>query len=285
MTTRDLEWMRRSRAGTERELVIAAVVTPFAHDGVDYEGFEENLRFQDAAGLDGVLVAGTTGEQDCLRGDERDRLLERARAVLGPEVFVVSGLRPGLVEVDEAIADVRRAAELGAAVVLVAPPTGPEPAPEPEACRAWFAALVSESTLPVLAYHPPSWRARPLDEALRRALRELPGLSGVKDSLGRRDLVEGWRPTADFAVFVGNATTWLEGVPQIAGGILALASVLPDLFVRAAEARARGDEAALAALIEESAPARDRFAMGGLATLKEMHEDQGLFGGAMRRGH
>ena len=40
-----------------------AIITPFTEGGIDWEAFDRLLDYQLAGGIDGVVVAGTTGEE------------------------------------------------------------------------------------------------------------------------------------------------------------------------------------------------------------------------------
>ena len=63
-----------------------AVPVPFTADGgLDDAGLQPLYRFLDAAGVDGVFVAGTTGEFTALDDVERETVLTEALAVFGPE--------------------------------------------------------------------------------------------------------------------------------------------------------------------------------------------------------
>ena len=60
---------------------LAAISTPFADDGsVALDAFAEHVAWLAGAGLDGVFVAGTTGEGVLLEADEILALTERAVA-------------------------------------------------------------------------------------------------------------------------------------------------------------------------------------------------------------
>ena len=66
--------------------LISAVPCPRSHadGGFDEKGLQPLYRFLDAAGVDGVFVAGTTGEFTALDDDERETVLTEALAVFGP---------------------------------------------------------------------------------------------------------------------------------------------------------------------------------------------------------
>ena len=56
-----------------------ALITPFKGGTIDEQGFRENLWFQMDAGVEGVLVLGSTGEGETLTEKERFRLIQIAR--------------------------------------------------------------------------------------------------------------------------------------------------------------------------------------------------------------
>src|SRR5919204_3124937 len=102
---------------------LAAAVTPFRDDGaaLDEEAFGPYLEFLAAAGLDGILALGTTGEGILLSGAERRRAAElfvEAR----PAGFAVA-VHCGAQTTRETVALAEHAAQLGAdAVAVIGPP-------------------------------------------------------------------------------------------------------------------------------------------------------------------
>ncbi len=69
--------------------ILSALTTPFDEDGaIDHESFARRLE-DVAATLDGVFVAGTTGEFLALDVTERAALAEQALEVLGPQRVVI----------------------------------------------------------------------------------------------------------------------------------------------------------------------------------------------------
>ncbi|MCW5953261.1 MAG: dihydrodipicolinate synthase family protein, partial [Propionibacteriaceae bacterium] len=69
--------------------VLSALTTPFAGTGeIDYAAFEANLRRLEPL-VDGVFVAGTTGEYLALELQERARLAATCLEVFGPRRVVV----------------------------------------------------------------------------------------------------------------------------------------------------------------------------------------------------
>ena len=54
-----------------------ALITPFTRDGIDWESLEANIEDQVAAGIDGVVPVGTTGESPTLSFEEHDAFIRK----------------------------------------------------------------------------------------------------------------------------------------------------------------------------------------------------------------
>ena len=94
---------------------LAAIATPFAADGrPDLDAFGAHLDWLYEAGLDGVFVAGTTGEGVLLEQDEVAALVERAVAADGSLRVIAQVGRPST---RATIALARRALDSGAHAV------------------------------------------------------------------------------------------------------------------------------------------------------------------------
>src|SRR5207249_12038559 len=112
-----------SRPVTERQLagVLAPITTPFdpATGDVAPVQLRHNVTRLVAAGLDGVVVAGSTGEAAMLDPDEQRRMVGWVREVLPDGRWLVAGT--GAESTRQAIALTRAAAAEGADAGLVRP--------------------------------------------------------------------------------------------------------------------------------------------------------------------
>jgi len=71
---------------------IPALVTPMGEDGsIDFGAWEKLLDFHLAAGTDGVVVGGTTGESPVLERGEIEELIRRAKSRVGGRIPVIAG--------------------------------------------------------------------------------------------------------------------------------------------------------------------------------------------------
>jgi 4-hydroxy-tetrahydrodipicolinate synthase len=95
--------------------------TPFHPDGrLDLPSLARLTTFTRGTGVDGMTILGVLGEADKLTDAERDQVIEATIAAAGPGFPICVGTtHPGT---DGCIAFSRRAEQLGAMAVMVAPP-------------------------------------------------------------------------------------------------------------------------------------------------------------------
>lgn len=195
-----------------------ALVTLFDDDGeIDVAATAAHAARLVEAGVQGVLVSGSSGEAPALSAEERVLLLEGVRDAVPDAIPVLAGT--GAASARQAAALTLSASEHGAdAVLALSPPRVADP------CAYYDVVVRSAGTLPVLAYHYP--KASEPGIAVE-VLPELP-VAGLKDSSGDPDrlLAElDWgRP-----VYTGSsAILSFAGPLGCAGAILALANVEPE---------------------------------------------------------
>jgi dihydrodipicolinate synthase/N-acetylneuraminate lyase len=220
---------------------LAAAVTPLRDDGaaLDEEAFRPYLEFLAAAGLDGVLALGTTGEGILLSAAERRRAAELF--LEGPLPVIV---HCGAQTTTETEALAAHAAEAGAAGVAVIGP--PYYAFDDRALLAHFAAAAhSCAPLPFYVYEfaVRSGYAVPV-EVIERLREEAPNLVGMKVSDRPFEAVEPYL-IEGLDVFVGAEELVLQGLERGASGAVSgLAAVYPEHVVALVRDRS-GDVAEL----------------------------------------
>jgi 4-hydroxy-tetrahydrodipicolinate synthase len=95
--------------------------TPFHADGrLDHDSLRRLTTFTRDKGVDGMTILGVLGEADKLTDRERDEVIATAMEAAGPDFFICVGTTHA--GTDGCIALSRRAAELGASAVMIAPP-------------------------------------------------------------------------------------------------------------------------------------------------------------------
>lgn len=265
--------------------VFAPAVTPFDADGaLDRAAFAYNVRAHHAAGLAGVVTAGSSGEAALLDDDERARLAEWARETLGATGTVIAGV--GGESTRATVGRARDAASAGADAVLVVAPHYYGRRMDDAALRAHYTAVADASPLPVLLYNIPVYAHFALSPELVAELALHPNIAGMKDSAGDLAMLARYAEARGpgFRVLTGHAGTFAAALALgVDGGILAAALFAPALPLAVAEAHAREDAAGAGDAQARLGPlGRDVVAALGPAGLKCALDLVGLAGGTPR---
>ena len=158
--------------------LLTALVTPLADDTIDVPSIAPLVDHQIAAGINGLVVAGGTGEYSLLTLAERQLLAAESVAVVGGRVPVI--VQTGALTTRDAIILSQHAEQVGADAIMVASPYG-EPISWAERLR-FYEVLTANVSLPVLVYNTPPSGLLGLEQI--QQLAELPHVEGVKDSSG-----------------------------------------------------------------------------------------------------
>lgn len=68
-----------------------AIITPFIHDSVDYDGLAQLVNFQIQNGITGVLAVGTTGESPTLTWEEHNRVIQKVAEITKGQCLCIAG--------------------------------------------------------------------------------------------------------------------------------------------------------------------------------------------------
>ncbi len=164
-----------------------ALVTPFRGGDVDMEAFVRLVRRQLAAGVDALVVCGTTGESSTLTDREKSRLFTAAvREVHASprRIPVIAGT--GSNNTARALELSRMAADCGCDGLLVVTPYYNKASED--GLVAHYAAVADATPLPLIAYHVPSRTGCRMTPETCARLCEHPHiagrLAGLKDATG-----------------------------------------------------------------------------------------------------
>jgi 4-hydroxy-tetrahydrodipicolinate synthase len=220
---------------------LAAIATPFAADGApDLDAFAAHVRWLGEQGLDGVFVAGTTGEGVLLEQDEVAALVSRAVGEGAGQVIAQVG-RPST---RATVALARRALEAGSHAVAAYVPWF-YPVTQVQLRRHFLALLEAAGDAPAFMYNIPPRTVNDLDPGLAGELAAA-GFAGMKDSTGDFARHEAYLRAVDgrpFELYTGSEPFALRSMRAgSTGTISALANCVPELFTGLRDALARGDE-------------------------------------------
>lgn len=265
--------------------VMGPMVTPFkADESLDIPGFEHNVRGHIAAGLHGVLVAGSTGEAALLGDDERRTLTEAARKLVPDDRFLLVGT--GAESTRQCVARCRDAAASGADAVLVVAPHYYSSSMSAPALRAHYERVADESPIPVLLYNIPKYMHFRLEPELIAELSQHENIRGMKDSAGDMTYFARYMESQSdtFDVMTGHGGTFATALSLGArGGILAVALFAAELALEVWNAHNEGRTGDADAAQKPLVPmAAEIVARMGVPGVKAAMDRIGLVGGHVR---
>jgi 4-hydroxy-2-oxoglutarate aldolase len=213
--------------------VLAPLPTPFdERDELDVGRLASALRRWTASPLAGFVLLGTNGEAGLLAEDEADRLVGEARTLVPAARTLIVGA--GRESTRATVQAARRAGDLGADAVLVRTPSFFRTHMTGEALVRHYSVVADASPVPVLLYNfAAATGVNLLPDAVAR-LASHGNIIGIKesgvDATHLADLVALSSPT--FSVLTGSGSTFYAALRAgVAGGILAIAALLPDACV------------------------------------------------------
>lgn len=266
--------------------IFGPVVTTFEDGSGDLAtgAFRANIKAHIAAGLAGVLIAGTTGEAALLDDDERLRLTEITRPLVPANRWLLVGT--GAESTRECVRRSKEAAERGADAVLVVAPHYFGAAMTDDALWAHYSRVADESPVPVLLYNIPKFTHLQLGAKLVRALADHPNIVGIKDSTGDMTQLRAYieAQSDSFTVLTGHAGTLLDAMGYGArGAILAVALFAAPIVFDLMSAISAGDGVTASEIQARIRPiAREIVAELGPPGIKVAMDLVGLTGGAPR---
>ncbi len=222
------------------EGVLTALVTPFRDGAIDERALHELVEMQIAAGVDGLVPCGSTGEAATLSHDEHRRVVEVVVAATRGRVAVVAGT--GSNSTREAIELTRHAKEAGADAALLISPYYNKPTPD--GIVEHYAAVGREASLPLIAYNIPGRTASNILPATMARIAEIEQVVGVKEACG--DLHQIAQTIAatpdDFAVLAGDDWATLPVLALGGQGVISTSSnLVPAEMVEMVRAFRAGD--------------------------------------------
>ncbi|MDF0531443.1 4-hydroxy-tetrahydrodipicolinate synthase [Tsukamurella sp. 8F] len=173
--------MTSSAPTTPFGAIAVAMVTPFTGDGkLDVDAGQKLAAHLADQGVDGLIVAGTTGESPTTQPEEKLEFLRGIIDAVGDRVQITAGC--GTYDTAESVVFAKDAAEAGAHGLLVVTPYYSRP---PQAgLLAHFTAVADATELPILLYDIPPRSVVPIETETLRRLAEHPRIVAVKDAKG-----------------------------------------------------------------------------------------------------
>lgn len=212
--------------------VMPALVTPFSEGGreVDTTSLGNLLDYQLAAGVDGVVVCGSTGEASTLTDSEYTEVVRFVRTHVKGRVPCIAGI--SVSSTARAVQMAQSAREIGCDGVLVATP--PYNKPSQGGIIEHFRAIHAAVGMPIVAYNIPGRSGVAISSATLGALSREGVIVGVKESSGSVDTIADTllAVTPECKVLSGEDSLFLATLAYGGSGIIsATANALPREFV------------------------------------------------------
>ena len=212
--------------------VFPPIPTPFSNDTVDVVAMGSNVDRWMQTRIRGVVVLGSNGEAPFLNESDSDAAVAAAREHVPSNRLCIAGV--GRESTIETIRATKRAADLGVDAVLVRTPSFFKVLLTPEVFVAHYTAVADASPVPVLLYNFTAVTGVTLPVEVVSSLAAHPNIVGIKESGSDLKYVSALIANTpdDFVLLAGSAPVFYPSLLVGAtGGVLALASVVPDLCV------------------------------------------------------
>lgn len=160
--------------------VATALITPLTETGIDVPRFKKLIDWQIESGINGLVIAGTTGEASTLTDEEHRDAVRIAVEHVAGRVPVIAGT--GSNDTAYAIDLTRYCCEVGADGVLVVTPYYNK-ATQKGLIR-MFTEIADASTVPVVLYNVPGRTNVNIEPETYRELAKHPRITAIKEANG-----------------------------------------------------------------------------------------------------
>jgi 4-hydroxy-tetrahydrodipicolinate synthase len=260
---------------------ITALVTPMRGGQVDYPALTRVVEDQIAAGIDGLVAVGTTGESATLTVSEHVAVIKHVVEVAARRVPVIAGA--GGNATAEAIELSQASESAGADALLHVTPYYNRPSQE--GLYLHYAAIARETRLPILLYNVPARTACDLQPDTVARLAEIDQVVAIKEASDVKRASELIARVGDrIDVLSGDDCATLPIMALGGKGIISVASnVVPRQMVELCQAAAAGDWARARSIHVDLLPLFGLlFAEPSPGPVKAALELRGLIDGELR---
>ena len=205
--------------------VCTALVTPFLDGKINYPMLQVLLSRQIQAGVEAVVLAGTTGESATLSDEEKLELFSYAMEFAGRRIKIIAGT--GSNDTKHAVDLSVLAQEAGVDGLLVVSPYYNKATPD--GLFAHYAAIAQAVSIPIIVYNVPSRTGVDIPVSVYSRLAQIPNIAGVKEAstdIGKILRIRAECPET-FTLWSGNDNLT---VPILSLGGKGVISVISNLF-------------------------------------------------------
>jgi len=202
---------------------MTAMVTPFLEGKLDEKRLREQIDFQIAKGIDGLVPVGTTGESPTLDFKEHARVIELTVQFVNGRVPVIAGT--GANATTEALELHNIAKKAGAPACLSVNPYYNKPTQE--GLYRHFMTLADRVDLPIVLYNIPGRTGVTMSPATVARLAKHRNIIAIKEATGDLNIAGEIAATCDITIISGDDSLT---VPIMSIGGVGVISVLSNLI-------------------------------------------------------
>ena len=179
-----------------------ALVTPFLNEQVNYPLAEQLLHRQIEAGIETVVLAGTTGESATLTDDEKIELFRRCKEYVGNKCTIIAGT--GSNSTVHSVELSKAAEAVGVDALLVVSPYYNKATPD--GLFAHYLSIAHAVKIPIIIYNVPSRTGIDIPVSVYKRLSSVPNIVGVKEASTEITKIIRIRNECDpsFSIWSGN---------------------------------------------------------------------------------
>lgn len=204
--------------------VATALVTPFRRGEIDYSALRALIDRQIDAGIEALVIGGTTGEAATLTNKERYSLYDKSAEYVSGRAKLIFGT--GTNDTSAAIQHTEYASEVGGDGVLIVTPYYNKGTKE--GLLRHYEKIAAASTLPVLLYNVPTRTGVNLPMDILKKLSKNENIVGIKEASDSADrLVELSRLGDSLYLYSGNDS---QIYTTLSLGGLGVISVVSNLY-------------------------------------------------------
>lgn len=211
--------------------VFVPVITPFLGNGkIDFGSLGRQVGYLVSNSVDGIVIAGTTGEGQMLTAKEKKELIDFSVAFRkkNKKFAIIAGT--GTQKLEEAIEIADYAGKKCLDGILALAPQGSQ-----KKVEAYYKKLSAAACIPIIAYNIPKLNSKISPETISRLVGKT-NVIGVKDSSQDPGLMKKWKTAApdaflavgedtliEYGVKSGNACAAIPGTGNVAPKEVAIA--------------------------------------------------------------
>jgi len=211
--------------------IYTALITPFKNGELDLESFGKLVNWQIESGINGLIVAGSTGEGQSLTKEEFLILVEKAVAIAKGRVPIIANT--GLTSTFNSIELTQAAQEKKVDAVMLAAPSYIRPTQE--GLYQHFKSIHDLTNIPIVIYNVPGRTGVDISDDTIAKLAKLKRIVALKDATGNvlRCIKLRKKVDSNFRIFSGDDALTLPFYSQGAVGTMSVVSnIVPSLAVK-----------------------------------------------------